>query len=243
MQKLFRCLLATAAIIGVAVSADAGELTVTIADGKATILAKDVPVRQILAEWARVGGTRMVNAEKIPGGPVTLQLVEVPEKEALDLLLRSAAGYLAAPRQPGTIGSSQYDRVMILATSRPPANPAPSTQPRPMVTPMPAMPPQPPPDVEDEGEPSDQGPMPTPGLQPFPGPNNPNQAMPFPGPTQAPNPNVDPNAEPGVAPATPPMTAPRPGMLPQPQPQPQNPYGPIVRPGAPNRRGGDPDDR
>jgi hypothetical protein len=62
-----------------------------------------------------------VNAERLPGPPVTLQLQRVPEQQALAVLLRTAAGYLAAPRRAGTQGASQYESVMILATSSPPA--------------------------------------------------------------------------------------------------------------------------
>src|SRR5918999_2939413 len=111
MQKLLRCLLFAAVAAGVATTAAAGELTLTMANGRVTVIAKDVPLRQILAEWARVGNTRMVNAEKLMGGPLTLQLVDVPEKEALDILLRSAAGYMTAPRAQGVTGGSLYDRV------------------------------------------------------------------------------------------------------------------------------------
>jgi hypothetical protein len=52
---------------------------------------------------------------------VTIQLERVPEQQALAVLLRSVAGYLAAPRRAGTAGTSQYESVMILATSTPPA--------------------------------------------------------------------------------------------------------------------------
>ena len=52
---------------------------------------------------------------------MTLELVNVPERQALDTLLRSTAGYLAAPRPVGVLGASVYDRIMILPTSRPPA--------------------------------------------------------------------------------------------------------------------------
>ena len=45
-----------------------------MANGRVTLVAKDVTVREILAEWARVGQTRIVNAEKLTGGPVTLEL-------------------------------------------------------------------------------------------------------------------------------------------------------------------------
>src|SRR5215510_13125025 len=107
--------------LAAATTAAAGELSVKIANGRATVIAKDVPVRQILAEWAKVGETKIVNGEKIPGGPVTLELVDVPEKEALDVLLRTAAGYIAAPRPANLVGASQFDRVIVLASSRPPA--------------------------------------------------------------------------------------------------------------------------
>ncbi len=61
-------------------------------DGFVTIDAKNVTVRQILAEWARLGGTRVVNGDRVAGAPVTLHLVNVPERQALEVLLRSVSG-------------------------------------------------------------------------------------------------------------------------------------------------------
>ena len=248
MRKQLLCLVGSLVVLGTAAAASAGELSVKIANGRATIIAKDVPVRQILAEWARVGDTRLVNAERVMGGPVSLELVDVPEKEALDILLRTAAGYIAAPRPANLAGASQYDRVIILATSRAPAATASMPPPafgRPAVQPII----QPPPD-DDDGEPSDQGPMPPPVM----GPNGPVQQT-FPGPTVGPNGqvlgtnvpmNVPAGATPNVTPNQVPTTAPRPGMLPQ-QPQPQqfppNPYAPAGRPGQPPTRPGGESDR
>src|SRR5438067_3086463 len=74
------------------------EVQLSLRNGRVTIVAKDATVRQILAEWARVGRTKIVNGERIPGGPLTLELRDVPEGEALDVLLRSLSGYIAAPR-------------------------------------------------------------------------------------------------------------------------------------------------
>jgi hypothetical protein len=164
-----------------------------------------------------------VNAEKVVGGPVTIQLVDVPEKEALDILLRSAAGYFTAPRPVQIAGASLYDRVVILATSRPPATPPPAT-PTPYNRAVVRQPitPQPPPEEEeddDDGEPEDQGPMPPPGMV--------NPGMPFPGVSTA--------VPEGTTPAPQPLTAPRPGQLPQqPQAAPGNPYVPV--PGPPSQR-------
>jgi hypothetical protein len=121
-----RGLLVPAFALALAFPAFAGDLKLTIDAGRVTLIAQDVPVRQILDEWARVGQTKIVNGEKIVGPPVTLQLVDVPEKEALDIVLRSASGYMAAPRAARVANASQYDRIMIMATSRAPMAPPPS---------------------------------------------------------------------------------------------------------------------
>jgi hypothetical protein len=95
-----------------AASTAAADVRLTIHNGLVTLTAQDVTVRQILAEWAKVGQTQIVNAEGIPGGPVTLQLVNVPEEEALGILLRTVSGYLAAPRRTiAAPDASHFDRI------------------------------------------------------------------------------------------------------------------------------------
>jgi hypothetical protein len=115
-------LAASLLVLATALSAEA-QLVLAIQDGRVTLDAKNVPARQILAEWAKVGGTRVVGAEKLTGSPLTLKLVDMPERQALDIVLRNAAGYMAAPRlassQPG---ASTYDRILILATSSAPTS-------------------------------------------------------------------------------------------------------------------------
>ncbi len=115
-----------AAVVAVPASAGA-DLRFEIRDGKVTLDARDVTVRQILAEWARVGQTRIINLERVGSGPMTLQLSRVPERQALDIILRSASGYLAAPRPAGQTGASAYDRILILATSTAVSTPRPQT--------------------------------------------------------------------------------------------------------------------
>ena len=51
---------------------------------------------------------------------VSLELVDMPERQALDILLRSASGYMVAERQTPVAGASAFDRIMILPFSRPP---------------------------------------------------------------------------------------------------------------------------
>jgi hypothetical protein len=92
------------------------DLSVAMHDGRVSIVAKDATVRQILAEWARVGQTRIVNVERIPGGPVTLVLENVTEMQALEVLLRPLSGYIAAPRAVAAANLSDYDRIIIMPT-------------------------------------------------------------------------------------------------------------------------------
>ena len=95
----------------------AAGLTLSVRDGFVSLDAQDVTVRQILTEWARVGKTRIVNAERITGGPITLKLDAVPEKQALDIILRTIPGYMAMPRSTQVADASLYDRILIMPTT------------------------------------------------------------------------------------------------------------------------------
>src|ERR1700752_5135383 len=97
-----------------ATTASAASLTLTMQNGLVSIDAQDVTVRQILSEWERVGKTRIVNAERLGGGPITLKLDRVPEKQALDIILRSIPGYMALPRATMLADASLYERVLIM---------------------------------------------------------------------------------------------------------------------------------
>ena len=135
-----------AAVLLLAASAEAQQMTLQIKDGRVDLEAHNIPVRQILAEWARVGGAKVVNGEKVIGAPVTLQLRNVPERQAIDTILRGVSGYMLAARPDGTAGVSAFDRIMILATSAAPRN-----APAPAMTGFPARPfPQPSPNAADE---------------------------------------------------------------------------------------------
>jgi hypothetical protein len=116
--------------------------SVTIHDGLATIIAKDASAAEILAEWGRAGGTTIVNAEKLTSTRLTIELRDVPEKQALDVVLRSAGGYLAVERSAVPQLGSRYDRIFIMASSVPPRDTGPTPAQRPTFSA-----PQPPPFV------------------------------------------------------------------------------------------------
>jgi hypothetical protein len=71
--------------VGVAAGARpaAAEVHVTMDAGRVTVSAKNATIGQILAEWAKVGQTKIVNAERVGGGMMTLELTNVPEVEAI----------------------------------------------------------------------------------------------------------------------------------------------------------------
>lgn len=123
----FKVFAAAAACVCCAALAHAqSPLQLLIRDGRVTLHAQNAPVRTILAEWARVGGAKIVNGDRVAGSPITLDLEGVPERQALDIILRGVSGYVVAAREPGVPGASMYDRIMILPTSVAPRNPAPA---------------------------------------------------------------------------------------------------------------------
>ena len=103
----------------------AASLTLSVRDGLVSLDAQDVTVRQILTEWARVGRTRIINVERVAGGPITLKLDAVPEKQALDIILRTIPGYMAVPRAQQVADASTYDSILIMATTTAVAAPRP----------------------------------------------------------------------------------------------------------------------
>ena len=113
-------------------------LELSFDSGRATLIASGVTIPQIMAEWERKGGSKVVNADKIVGGLVSYEFHNVPEVVVLQSLLRSAAGYIAAPRRPGgPTGPSSIEQVVILATSRPTNSSAITMPSNPVFTPVP----------------------------------------------------------------------------------------------------------
>ena len=94
--------------------------------GRVTLNAQNASARVILSEWARLGGATIVHGEDVVGPAMTIELVDMPEQQALDIILRDSAGYVLAPRRAGVDGASAFDRIVILATSAAPRNPPPA---------------------------------------------------------------------------------------------------------------------
>jgi hypothetical protein len=234
------------------VSAASADVQLQLHDGRVSIVAKDATVRQILAEWARVGQTKVVNVERIPGGPLTLELSNMPEGQALDVLLRSVSGYMAAPRATAVANLSVFDRIIVMPTVAAP-RPAASAAPAAPAFQQPQFTPAAPPPDDDADPPAAGAQMQQPPRPPvfnaFPPPQvggppgaagmpivpgsgqSTSQPAAFPSSPSAPNGSV---AVPGMVVPAPPQ----PGVVTSPGNRPPvPPPGQIVRPN-PNGRGG-----
>ena len=245
-----RLILIGALLLYCAAPAAAQSVKVTFHNGHVDIAAQNAPLRTILAEWSRVGGTKIVNADRVGGVPVTLELTDVPERSALDVLLRNVS-YMAGPRYQTAASLSYFDSIMIVPSSGAVPPPAPAAI-RPAIVGAPPAPQVP------QIDPNDPEENPSTDLTPRPvGPvNGPRQRLfrrpDAPGPVTGPGVVggvVGPNGQPiqpdpdndqpppedrpdqppsnpfGVAPgsgsATPGVISP----VPQPQPRPQRPNG------------------
>ena len=122
-----KLVLAAVMLTVASLSAQAQTVKVEFLMGKVNLVAQNASLRAILNEWSRVGGTRLVNPERLTGGPLTLELVGVPERQALDILLRDVGGYMLGPRAALVTGVSAFDRlVVVVAAAGRPQPPAPT---------------------------------------------------------------------------------------------------------------------
>jgi hypothetical protein len=229
---MFRTTLAVLVLLFAAGPASAQGVSLEFRDGYVDLSARNATVRQILAEWARQGQTRVVNADRVTGEPVTLELQGVPERRALETVLRNTSGYLASARPAGEPGASVFGRIMVMppSTARA-AGPAPPPQPV-MAQPGMARPPFTPGVVDDQDQPVHGPPGFVPDqddVQPEPPPDDGEgpQAPGFvPGMRGGVGPSapVDPSAAappppPGPTPLAPgAVVSPTPGVLPVPEP-------------------------
>jgi hypothetical protein len=240
-MRIIRSLAFAAAGLAALSPAAFADVQLTIQNGRVSLAATDATVRQILTEWARVGQTRVVNLERIPGGPVTLQLKDVSEEQAIDVVLRSVSGYVLAPRSTVVENASRFDRIIVMPTSVAPAVPAaargvpPSAQPAfPPQFPVPM--PQPGADEDDDDRvpnvvapPPNRGPV----FSTFPQPQvvNPQQQpvqMPMPGIYTPPPPQPVQGGSPAMVPQ---HQQEAPSQQAAPSPYPTSPFGGVAVPG------------
>lgn len=120
------------------------KLDVSFNNGNVTIVAENVTLREIMAEWGRKGGSRIVNAEKLGGAAIPyLEFKDEPEVVVLRSLLRDVPGYGAAPRIAPAANASSLEAVFILASRMVPVSGASAAPPAAQPLQQPIQQPQP----------------------------------------------------------------------------------------------------
>ena len=118
-MTLKRIALVAAALLTAALpmrAQSARKLDISFSEGKVSIVADNVTLAEVLAEWSRKGGSTFVNAERLPATRIQwTEFKDQPEAVVLASLLREAPGYGAAMRPLGTGGASTVQTVFILA--------------------------------------------------------------------------------------------------------------------------------
>ena len=96
-------------------------------NGYVTLVAHNVTVPQVFAEWARIGGSKIQGADKLPQTQIVVDFDKTPELQLIEALVRLShgpnAGWIASPRlltDPPTL--SRLATISILPSSSPTAS-------------------------------------------------------------------------------------------------------------------------
>lgn len=116
-MRVLQCAALIACLACAALPAAAQAVQMNVRDGKVSLKADGASPRLILREWARLGGASIVNAEWISDVPVTLEVVDAPEWQVLDLLLHEVSGYVLTAKPQDSTTASRYARLSILPAS------------------------------------------------------------------------------------------------------------------------------
>ena len=100
-----------------------GNVALGILDGRVSLIANNATLAEILTAWSSIGHTRIVNLDRLSTMRISMELLDVSEEEALDILLRSAVGYVAVPRASFDAYLSRFDRIAIMTVKGAPVAP------------------------------------------------------------------------------------------------------------------------
>lgn len=109
------------ALVPALVAAQSGKVQLSLTDTGVTLITNNATPRDILTEWKRVTGATVIGLEGLRGAPLTLRLENVPEREALDAVLRATAGRMYVDRDQPASGQSQFDRIVVVPARSKPA--------------------------------------------------------------------------------------------------------------------------
>jgi hypothetical protein len=117
MNACIRPAIAGLFVLLLPVLAQAGPPKLVFSGGTVSIDADAVPLRAILEEWARVGGTGIDGIDQLPEAVITLHVAGSAEEEVLDALLKGRNGYATVRKKPGEAGASELARIAVFSAT------------------------------------------------------------------------------------------------------------------------------
>src|SRR5438552_3612485 len=101
-------------------SAAFAEVQLTIQNGRVSLIAKDATIRQILAEWARIGQTKVVNVERLTGPTLILPPPRGPVFSTFPV------PQVVNPQQNGAPGAPYVQPQIVIPQADVPGQPPPA---------------------------------------------------------------------------------------------------------------------
>jgi hypothetical protein len=117
MRRVVLCTIA-AALLAAGPAAAQPRVAVSFDNGIVTMTANGARAADLLAEWARVGGTAMSGLELLADTRLTLSLTDVSERVALDALIVAPAGYVTSLKNEVGPGTSTLRSLQIVMASK-----------------------------------------------------------------------------------------------------------------------------
>src|SRR5262245_38877674 len=114
MTRLIVSVSTIVVLAGTFASGQSQAVNIAFDDGKVTLAATDALVTDVLAAWARIGGTEIAGVENVQAGArVTVDFKAASELTALDELLSTTGGYITGLRSEVRPGSSLLRVIQI----------------------------------------------------------------------------------------------------------------------------------
>jgi hypothetical protein len=120
-------------LFGAGARAQQPSVQIVFDGGRVTLAAGEAPLGDVLAEWGRVGGTRITGIERLAPVRLTKVVVAADERTVLEELIGSTSGLITKDRAEPRTNASRFESVAIVASPRAPTN---SAVRRPAIDPM-----------------------------------------------------------------------------------------------------------
>jgi hypothetical protein len=111
LKSAFAAVALTIAFGATAAFAQTVSVSVTFLNGRVTVTAANASATDILAEWSRVGRTAISGETRLSPQPLTFQLSDVDEEQALARIIGSDYGFGGVVKPSVVPGTSQFARL------------------------------------------------------------------------------------------------------------------------------------